>query len=72
MAHSDPTAKAARRAALFLAGVGAFWIVTTWLGTALEWPNRVRALFDLFALAGFGWALWTTYTIWRRRRDDEG
>ena len=60
--------RAGRRAAMFLAGVGVFWIIATWAGGALGLSNRTRALFDLIALAGFGWALWMTYGIWRARQ----
>ena len=65
-------ARAGRRAALTLAAVGAFWIVTTAVGTEMGWPTRVRALFDLLALAGFGWALYLTWQVWRLRRADRG
>ena len=61
-----------QRAALFLAGVGLFWVLATWAGGALGLPMRVRALFDLIALAGFGWALWMTFQVWRDRRHDKG
>ena len=62
------TAKAGRRTALVLAGTGVFWIVMTFVGTKYGWSNRTRALFDLFALAGFGWALWMTFALWRARQ----
>ena len=64
------SAKAGRRTALVLAGTGVFWIVMTFLGSKFGWSNRTRALFDLFALAGFGWALWMTIDIWRKRQND--
>ncbi len=64
--------RAARRAALFMAGIGVFWIVATAAGPALGLSMRVRTLLDLFALAGFGWALWMTYDIWRSRQKDKG
>lgn len=63
-------ARAGRRAALVMAGTGLLWALATWAGGALELPQRVRALLDLFALAGFGLGLWMTYQLWRRRRDD--
>lgn len=72
MANSGHEAKAGQRAALFLAGVALVWILATWAGGALGLSARVRALFDLFALAGFGWALWMTYQVWRNRRNDKG
>lgn len=69
----DPDrAKAGQRAALILAGTGALWIVATWAGTHFGWTNRVRALFDLAALAGFGFALWQTFQLWRTRQNDKG
>jgi hypothetical protein len=62
---------AGRQAALVLAGVGLFWVVTTWAGEAWGWSLRVRALVDLFALAGFGVALYLTWQVWRIRRADK-
>lgn len=62
------SAKAGRRTALVLAGTGVFWIVMTFLGSKFGWSNRTRALFDLFALAGFGWALFSTFALWRARQ----
>ena len=61
-----------RRIALFLAGVAVFWIVLTELGRANGWSLRTRALFDLIALAGFGFSIWMTYGLWRDRRNDKG
>lgn len=66
-----PEAKAGQRVALIMAGTGVFWVLATALGAEYEWPNRVRALFDLAALAGFGFALYQTYKLWRRRQKDE-
>ena len=63
--------KSGQRAALFMVGVAVFWIVVTWAGGAFGLPDRVRALFDLFALAGFGWALWMTYQVWRAQQPDK-
>ena len=68
---SERSGRAGRRAAIVLAGTGLFWIAATWIGGALGLENRVRALFDLIALAGFGLALWMTYQAWRERQDDE-
>lgn len=70
MSEQDTT-KAGRIAALLIAGVGLFWIAVTALGAALDWSQRTRALFDLAALAGFGWAIWMIWGIWRQRRRDE-
>jgi len=73
MGDSDPgqdKAAKGRRVAVVLAIVGLYWIGVTWLGEHQGWSNRTRALFDLFALAGFGWALWNIFQIWRHGRQD--
>ena len=71
--HGDTnTAKAGQRVALLMAGVGVFWILVTLIGSEYGWSNRTRALFDLAALAGFGFALWQTFQLWRMRQDDKG
>ena len=69
----DPrVARAARTAALVLAGTGLFWIAATWAGGAWDWSFRVRAFFDLFALAGFGFGLYLTWQAWRIGRAHRG
>ena len=73
MGGSDPQAdltRQGRRIALVLAGTGVYWIGITWLGSELAWTNRTRALFDLAALAAFGWCMWMIFQIWRKRRDN--
>jgi len=65
---NDAQRKSAQRTALILAGVGIIWIVATWAGGQFGWSNRIRALFDLAALAGFGFALFKTYQLWRSRQ----
>ena len=42
------------------------------LGEHLGLTQRTRALFDLMALAGFVWAIWMIYQIWRLRQSDKG
>jgi uncharacterized membrane protein len=64
--------RAGQRVALIVAGTGVFWIMANLVGAEYDWPNRIRALFDLAALAGFGFALWQTYQLWRMRQDDKG
>ena len=44
------------------------WMAAQWLGGKLELPNHYVFLVDLFALAGFLWALIVTFQIWRKRR----
>lgn len=65
-------AMAARRTALVIAATAVFWVVASFLGSQLGLSNRTRALFDLIALAGFGYAMWMTYQVWRLRRTDKG
>ncbi len=60
-----------QRVALFIAGIGLFWMLVTALGAQYGWSQRTRALFDLVALAGFGAGLWMTYKLWRARQDDK-
>ncbi|MEJ6397931.1 DUF5337 domain-containing protein [Yoonia sp. 208BN28-4] len=67
----SPQGKAGQRVALLMAGVGVFWIIATLAGSELGWSHRTIALFDLAALAGFGFALWQTYLLWRARQNDD-
>ena len=64
-------AKAGQRVALIIAAVGVFWMLVTLIGAEYGWSMRTRALFDLAALAGFGFALWQTYRLWRMRQKDD-
>lgn len=65
-------ARAGQRVALIMAGTGVFWVLITLIGSEYGWSNRTRAFFDLAALAGFGFALWQTFQLWRMRRNDKG
>jgi hypothetical protein len=62
---------AGKRLALVIAGVGVFWVCANVAGSYLGLSNRIRALFDLAALAGFGGALWIAIGIWRSRQNDK-
>jgi len=63
-------AKASRRAALVMAGTALFWIAMRVAEVRLGLSNRTAALLELFALAGFGLALWLTFKVWRLRQTD--
>lgn len=64
--------RAGKRAALAVAVVGLVWVGATYLGGAYGWSQRTRAFFDLFALAGFGWALYLTWQVRRLARAHKG
>ncbi|MEM8538214.1 MAG: DUF5337 domain-containing protein [Pseudomonadota bacterium] len=59
--------RAGQRIALIVAGTAVLWVLANLLGAEYGWSVRTRALFDLVALAGFGFALWQTFRLWRRR-----
>ncbi len=65
-------ARKGRMAAIVIAATAVFWILATLLGAQLGLTQRVRALFDLVALAGFVWAIWMIFQIWRLRQSDRG
>ena len=73
---NDPKNKAqgaqGRLASLAIAATGLLWIGATWAGGHWGWPQHIRALFDLLALAGFAFALIVTFRIWRQRQKNEG
>lgn len=71
MSQPQKTHKAGQRAALVMAATGVFWICAIFIGDKLGLSTRIRALFDLLALAGFGVALYMTFKLWRARREDE-
>ena len=66
----DKSSKAGQRLALVIAGTGVAWVLANMLGAHFGWSNRVRALFDLVALAGFAWAIFVAIGIWRNRQDN--
>ncbi len=72
MTGSDPEKARARQARLVsvvIAGTMILWMLAQLIGGKLGLPSRYAFLFDLFALAGFAWALVVTWQIWRKRRD---
>ncbi|MCO4842202.1 MAG: DUF5337 domain-containing protein [Yoonia sp.] len=71
MSQNQNISSAGQRAAIVMAGTGIFWICATFAGEKLGLPLRTRALFDLVALAGFGFALYLTFKLWRDRRHDK-
>ncbi len=61
----------ARVVSVVIAATMILWLGAQWLGGALGLPERYVFLFDLFAMAGFFWALVVTWQIWRKRRESE-
>ena len=59
-----------RMIALIIAATGVMYVGLQLLGAQLGWSNRTMALFDLTALAIFGWALVSAFLIWRKRQKD--
>jgi len=66
------TNRMGRRAALVIAGTAVLWVGASFIGTKLGLDQRMLALFDLLALAGFVFAFWLIYQIWRARQDNQG
>ena len=75
MTENSETEKALGRqgriVSLVIAGTMILWIAAQWIGGKLGLPDRYAFLIDLFALAGFLWALIVTWQIWRKRREIE-
>ena len=65
-------ARQGKLVALVIAGTMVLWMGAQWIGREFGWEARYVFLFDLAALAAFFWALYVTYQIWRKRRDNQG
>ena len=59
----------ARLISLVIAATMILWMAAQWTGGRLGLPDEYVFLFDLFALAGFLWALIVTFQLWRKRRE---
>lgn len=70
MSGSDEVSRRGRQLALVIAGLGVAWIAVTAIGAAMGWSMRLRALFDLIILAGFGWAIWQVIGLWRSQKQN--
>ena len=62
----------AARVGLAIAGVMLTYLLVQQIGAEYNWPLKYTLLVDLFALAGFIWALAAVYQIWRARRSENG
>ncbi|MFU1476549.1 DUF5337 domain-containing protein [Roseovarius sp. C7] len=72
MKPQDTQSRMGRQVALIIAATAVFWVVALWIGGQVGLSQRMLALFDLIAVAGFVFAFWKIYQIWRLRRDNEG
>lgn len=63
-------ARQARLVSIVIAVTMVGWMAAQWAGGRLGLPDRYVFLVDLFALAGFLWALIVTWQIWRKRRNN--
>lgn len=72
MTEDQALARQGRIIALVIAGTAIFWIIATAMGAQLGLSQRLRALFDLMALAGFLWAFWLIFSLWRARQGGKG
>lgn len=64
-------ARRGRVIALVIALSAALWVLALALGDHFGWSQRILALFDLAALAGFTFGLWLLFGLWRLRRTYE-
>ncbi len=61
-------ARLGRLISIVIAGTMLLWMGAQWVGGELALPDEYVFLFDLFALAGFLWAIIVTWQLWRKRR----
>jgi hypothetical protein len=64
-------ARMGRLVSVVIAGTMILWMAAQWIGGELSLPSEYVFLFDLFALAGFLWAIFVTRQLWRKRREIE-
>lgn len=67
-AKEQALSRQARVVSIVIAVTMIVWMAAQWVGGKLELPSHYVFLADLFALAGFLWALIVTFQIWRKRR----
>ncbi len=61
-------ARLGRVISIVSAGTMILWMGAQLVGRELALPDQYVYLFDLFALAGFLWAIIVTFQLWRKRR----
>ncbi|MEO1285729.1 MAG: DUF5337 domain-containing protein, partial [Pseudomonadota bacterium] len=68
MTDRDPAGRKGRQAALVIAGTSIFWILMGLIADKEGFSQSTRLVFDLVALAGFLFAFWLIYQLWRDRQ----
>ncbi len=73
--QTDPDSRENRRLArqisIVIAATMILWMAAQWIGGSIGLRSEYVFLFDLFALAGFLWALIVTWQLWRRTRRND-
>lgn len=64
-------ARMGRTISIVIAGTMILWMAAQWIGGEIGLPDEYVFLFDLFALAGFLWAIIVTFQLWRKRREND-
>jgi CHASE2 domain-containing sensor protein len=72
MSNEREQARKGRHAALVIAITAVAWVLVGLIGAQYGWSWRTLLFFDLAALAGFVFAFWIIFQIWRMRRDNRG
>jgi len=71
MSEHDDQNRKGRQAALVIAGTAVAWVLAILIGGQAGLGQRWLALFDMLALAGFLYALWMIFQIWRARQSNQ-
>ncbi len=69
--QSRENGRLARQISIVIAATMILWMAAQWIGGALGLPEEYVFLADLFALAGFLWALIVTWQLWRKTRRND-
>jgi len=72
MANESDIAKKGRTIAVLIGGIAVVWVAVQAFGEYFGITHRTLALFDLAALAGFVFAFWQIYGLWRMTRGNNG
>ena len=69
--RDDDRSRRGRRIALVIAATGTLYVLLTVYGASAGWTHRTFAFFDLAAIAGFAFAIWMIYGLWRDGRKNK-